>query len=183
MKRNNIFKSAGTLLVAGLFATTFAACDGDTNSQNGSTYEGAEEVVEAEETRINQPTVEYENGDYNVDQEYAYEDRELVRNRIRQDIDRADRSLEQINSDMERNGENAEAQTRQEWEETKQKIQRERDRLSQRLEEVENSTEQNWERVRNDVNTTLRDWEREWENMRTKDVDVDVNVRDEQNDQ
>ncbi|WP_224995998.1 hypothetical protein [Cesiribacter sp. SM1] len=183
MKRNNIFKSAGTLLVAGIFATTFAACDGDTNRQKGSTYEGAEEIVEAEETRINQPTVEYENGDYNIDQEYAYEDRELVRNRLRQDIDRADRSLEQIEADMERGGENVEAQTRQEWEESKQAIQRERDRLSQRLDEVENSTEQNWERVRNDVNTTLRDWEREWDNLRNKDVDVDVNVRDEGTDQ
>lgn len=176
---NNFFKSAGTLLVAGVFATTFAACD----SGERSTYEGAEEVVEAEETQINEPTIGYENGEYNIDQEYAYEDRELVRNRLRQDIDRADRSLERIETDMERSGENVEATTRQEWEESKQKIERERERLNQRLQEVEQSTEENWEKVRNDVNTTLRDWEREWEQLENKDVDVDVNVRDEGNNQ
>lgn len=187
MKRTNFFKSAGSLLMAGVFATTFAACD--SAERKGSTYEGAEEVVETEQTEINEPTVGYENGeyttgteacaDYNMDQEYAYEDRELVRNRIQQDIDRADRRLEEIDTEMETTGTNAEANTRQEWEESKQKIQRERDRLNQRLQEVESSTEENWERVRNDVNSTLKDWEREWEGLRNKDVDVDVNVRDE----
>lgn len=176
MKRTNIFKSIGTFLIAGVFATSFAACD--SAERKGSTYAGAEEIVEAEQTRINEPSIGYENGEYNIDQEYAYEDRELVRNRLQQDIDRADRSLEQIDSEMEREGNNMEAGTRQEWEETKQSLERERTRLNQRLEEVEQSTEENWERVRNDVNTTLRDWEREWEELRTKDVDVDVNVRD-----
>lgn len=175
MKRNNFFKSAGSLLIAGVFATTFAACD----SGERSTYEGAEEVVGTEQTEINEPTVGYENGEYNIDQEYAYEDRELVRNRLNEDIDRADRSLERIETDMQQGAQTADAETRQEWEETKRKIEQERERLNARLQDVENSTEENWEKVRNDVNSTLRDWEKEWEKLETKDVDVDVNVRDE----
>ena len=178
MKRNNFFKSTGTFLMAGVFAFSFAAC-GDGSER--STYEGSEEIVEEEQTEMNDATVGYENGEYNIDQEYAYEDRELVRNRLREDIDRADRSLERIGTQMEQTGKNVTADTRREWEETERKLREERERLNMRLQEVENSTKENWEKVRNDVNTTLRDWEREWEKLENKDLDVDVNVRDEQN--
>ncbi len=191
MKRHNFFKSAGTFLVAGVFATTFAACD---SSSDRSTVDGAEEIVETEQTttndpsaNINEPTVGYENGEYNstgtsgtydVNQQYTYEDRELVRNRLREDIDRADRSLERMGNEAETAGENAAAETKQEREKARETLQRERDRLSQRLEEVENATEENWERVSNDVNSTLRDWEKEWEELRTKNIDIDVDVNE-----
>lgn len=178
MKRKNIFKSAGSLLVAGVFATTFAAC-GDSEQ---STYRGAEEPYETadrtDNTTLNEPTVGYQDGEYDLNRDYTYEDREMVSNRLRTDIDRADRSLEEMERDMEQRGENVDAETRREYETNRERLRTERQRLSQRLEEVENSTEENWERVRNDVNNTLRDWEREWDELRNKEVDVDVDVRD-----
>lgn len=182
MKRTNFFKSAGSLFVAGMLAATFVACD---SSSDRSTVDGAEEVVETE-TEINEPAVGFEDGEYNttttdydLDREYTYEDRELVKNRIQEDIDRADRSLESIDTKLETEAETIDEEARREWEESKQELAQERDRLNQRLQEVENSTEADWERVRNDVNTTLRDWEKEWEELRAKDIDVDVDVQEE----
>lgn len=185
MKRTNFFKSAGSLFVAGMFAATLVACD---SRSDRSTMDGAEREVETEQTEINEPTIGYEDGEYSntttgttydLDREYTYEDRELVRNRIQEDIDRADRSLERIDTKLETEGETIDEEARRDWEESKQELAQERDRLNQRLQEVENSTEDNWERVRNDVNTTLRDWEKEWEDLRSKDIDVDVDVQDE----
>jgi hypothetical protein len=176
MKRTNIFKSAGTLLVAGVFATTFTACGDSEQSTYRAEEQRYETAYQTDNTSLNQPSISYQEGEYDVNQEYTYDDREVVSNRLRSDIDRADQSLEVMDRDLEQRGESIDATTRSEYEKNRESLRRERQRLNQRLMEVENSTEENWERVRNDVNNTLREWDREWEELRTRDTEFNTDT-------
>lgn len=183
MKMTNIFKN-GTLILAGALAFTFASCQGDTES-NQSTVREAEERVE--NTEINEPTISYEEGEYqevegqemnqanyDYNQEYGYEERELVTDRVRTDLERAERSLESIDERMANETGNIDAEMRREWEETRMGLEQKRDELNQRLNELEQSSEQNWEQVRNEANQSLREFEREWDELKNKDIDVDI---------
>jgi hypothetical protein len=187
MKLINFFNRNRILLAAGLVAFTFASCD----ERKGSTYEGAENVEETADdswNNTNQTQGEYtEEGDlettpvsdveveYDYETEYTWEDRPIVESKLRSEIDRVDRSLERMGEDMEAGAESGVAKTEQEWQESKQALERERERLNTNLQEVENATEENWDQVRNDVNTSLQEFEQEWEKLDDWDVDVDVN--------
>jgi hypothetical protein len=183
MKKNNIFKN-GSLFLAGALAFTFASCQGDTDS-NQSTVREAENRVENSE--LNDEGLIYEEGEYaevqgeelgennyDYNQEYAYEERDVVVDRVRNDLDRAERSLEGIDQRIQGETEQVDEQMRREWEESRVELEQRRDDLNMRLNELEQSTEQNWEQVRNEANQSLRDFEKEWDELKNKDINVEV---------
>ena len=184
MKMINIFKNS-SLLIAGALVLSFTSCRQDTES-NQSTVRELEDNVENTEN-VNEPSLGYEEGEYeevqgqelgergyDYEREYGYEDREVVLDRVRNDLDRANRSLENVNQRMQNETENIDEEMRREWETTRQDLERRRDDLNQRLSELERSTEQNWEQVRNEANQSLREFEKEWDELRNKDIDVEV---------
>ena len=158
--------------MAGALTFSIASCDNNRESN----YTEAEDSYETtDNTKLNNPSVEY-TGEWDYDRYYAYTDRTMFEDRLRYDIDRADQSLERIDDRMEEMGDNIETSTRQQWQETKASLERERNQLNQRLQEVENATENSWQNVKNDVNSTFRDWDREWDKLKKTDIDVDVDV-------
>lgn len=169
MKRNIFIKTFSTSFLATALAFSFAAC-GDSGER--STVQGAEEIIEEEEENLNNPSVVYEDGEYgvvtdnvnyNIDQEYVYEERTIVSDRLREDIDRIDSTLERINLEREELGAEADPQRIEEWQLFEVMLERNRTMLNQTLMKVENSSEENWNEIRRDVNTSLRSWEKEWE--------------------
>lgn len=182
MKMNNIFKN-GSLVLAGALAFTFASCGADNNNDNQSTVREVEERVE--DSELNEPSITYEEGEYQTtedtdlvnydyDREYAYEDREVVMDRVRNDLERTERSLETMGEKMENEAQQLDQETRQEWEESRQNLEERRQDLNTRLEELETATEQNWEQVRNEANQSLQEFEKEWEELKNKDIDIEV---------
>lgn len=172
MKRPNFFKSIGTAFLAGTLLFSIYSCD----ANNQSTAEEAEDVYEtAETTEVNDVEVANED-EWDYDREYTYADRTMVGDRIRNEINEAERSLEQIDARMEQMGNDIEAETRQEWEETKASVEAERQALNARLQEVEAATEDSWNNVRTEVNNTFKKWDAEWDKLRNRDLDVDVDV-------
>lgn len=181
---NNIFKS-GSLILAGALALTFTSCREDTESNQSTVREAENRVENLDE--VNEPSIAYENGEYeevqnqelgeagyDYEREYSYDDREVVLDRVRNDLERADRSLENLTNRMQNDTENIDEQMRKEWEESRVELERRRNDLNQRLSELERSTEQNWEKVRNEANQSLREFEKEWDELRNKDIDVEV---------
>jgi hypothetical protein len=181
MKRPNFFKSLGAIALAGAFTFSIASCDNQREASDTELEDvyGEDPYETPENTDLNNDNVSYrDGGEWDYDREYAYTDRTMYEDRLRYDIDRADQSLERLDTRMEEMGDNIEAETRREWEETKTTLQRERDQLNMRLQEVENATENTWQDVRNNVNETFRNWDREWDELRNSDLDVDVDVND-----
>lgn len=195
MKMTNIFSQKGSFLIAGALAFTFASCDTDTRSEQSikneaeSRYEDGRNV----EPGINEPSVTYDQGEYQTTNEqqaangerqedfsyYDYENREQLIERVRNDLDRAQQSLEQLNQRIESGAAETDTQTRQTWEEGRRDIEEKRTELDQQLQEAEKTTEENWEQVRNDISETLSELEQEWEELRKKDVKLEgINDKD-----
>lgn len=179
---NNIFKN-GSFFLAGALAFTFASCGGDNTNDNQSIVREAEERIEDDE--LNEPSITYEEGEYQTtedtelvnydfDREYAYEDREMVMDRVRDDLERTERSLERLDEKLAADAEQLEQATEEEWMETRRNLEERRQDLSMRMEELETATEQNWEQVRNEVHESLQEFEREWEELENMDIDVEV---------
>jgi DNA repair exonuclease SbcCD ATPase subunit len=195
MKMTNIFNKRGSLLMAGALAFTFASCDTDTRSEQSikneaeSRYEDGRNV----EPGINEPSVTYDQGEYQTTDEqqvadrqgqedfsyYDYDNREQLIERVRNDLDRAQQSLEQLNQRIESESAEADTQTRQTWEEGRREIEEKRTELDQQLQEAEKTSEENWEQVRNDISETINELEQEWEELRKKDVKLEgINDQD-----
>lgn len=181
-----IFKS-GSFFLAGALAFTFASCgEGGKDNSNQSIVRETEERVENEEV-LNEPTISYGEGEYqgtetertnvtnyDYDREYTYDDRDMVMDRVRNDLDRTERGLETIGKRLEEDAQQLDQEMRQEWEETRQNLEDRRQELNTRLEELETANEQNWEQVRNEANKSLQEFEREWEELKNKDINLEV---------
>lgn len=181
---NSIFGRTGSLLLAGAMAFSFASCDTDTRS-NQSTVREAENQYETEtaEEDLIDPSIAYEEqdeaGEYDYNREYAYEERDVVIDRVRNDLDRAERSLDELGTRMQQESEQASEDMRREWEEARASLEQTRQELNEDLENLERSTEENWTKVRNDANESLRGFEQEWEKLKNTDVDLEVETPEE----
>lgn len=171
--------------MAGALAFTFTSCETDTRS-NQSTVRETENIVE-EDSDINDPSVTYQEGEYantgedtyDYDREYAYEERDVVIDRVRNDLDRADKSLDELGTRMQQESEQGSEDMRREWQEARTNLEQTRQELNEDLENLEKSTEDNWENVRQDANESLRGFEQEWEKLKGTDVDVEVETPEE----
>lgn len=187
MRMNNIFGKTGSLLLAGALAFSFVSCDTDTRSNQSTVREAENQYeTETENADLNNPSVAYEDGEYltedsyDYNREYAYEERDVVIDRVKNDLTRAEQSLNELGARMEKDGEQASEEMRKEWDETRQKLEQKRQELNTDLENLEKSNEENWENVRNDANESLRGFEQEWEKLKATDVDVNVNTPEEE---
>ena len=179
MKMNNLFSKTGSLLLAGALAFTFSSCDTDTRS-NQSIVREAENQYETETNEqidVNDPDTDVaydgmrDEGVYEYNNEYSYEERDVVIDRVRNDLDRTERSLEQLGQRLEQEGAQLSEDARREWDETRKKLELKRDELNQDLENLERSTEDEWENVRNDANETLLGLKQEWEELRNRGIE------------
>lgn len=192
MKMNNIFGKNGSLLVAGALAFTFASCDTDTRSEQSikneteSRYEDGRTADEG----VNDPSISYDQGEYNttpggdnvqmsdrrMEQEdfdqYSYQDREQLIERVRNDLNRAQQSMEQLNQRFEEGAAETDQQARQTWEESRTSLQERQTELNQWLDEAEASTEDNWEQVKNNISESLDELESEWDKLKEKDINI-----------
>lgn len=178
MKMTNIFGKNGSLLVAGALAFTFASCDTDTRS-NQSTQREAENMYETETNEgadINDPSISYEDGEYqnttanaednyDYDREYSFEERDVVVERVRNDIQRAEQSLQELEQQMNQTANETNADIKDDLEEIREDLQETREELNEKLQELESSTQENWNEVRTETNESLRNFERDRENM------------------
>lgn len=185
MKMRNIFGKNGSLLLAGALAFTFASCDTDTRSEQ-SVKDEAESRYEDGRTAdegVNDPSIRYDQGEYNTNtdtdnvaaerqedvSQYNYQDREQLIQRVRNDLDRAQQSMAQLNEQFAE----GKAEQKQNWEESRRDLEERQTQLNQRLEEAERSTEENWEQVRNDISESLDELEQEWEKLKEKDIKLE----------
>lgn len=181
----NIFGKNGSLLLAGALAFTFASCDTDTRSEQ-SVKDEAESRYEDGRTAdegVNDPSIRYDQGEYNTNtdtdnvaaerqedvSQYNYQDREQLIQRVRNDLDRAQQSMAQLNEQFAE----GKAEQKQNWEESRRDLEERQTQLNQRLEEAERSTEENWEQVRNDISESLDELEQEWEKLKEKDIKLE----------
>lgn len=181
----NIFGKNGSLLLAGALAFTFASCDTDTRSEQ-SVKDEAESRYEDGRTAdegVNDPSISYDQGEYNTNtdtdniaaerqeevNQYNYQDREQLIERVRNDLDRAQQSMAQLNEQFAE----GKAEQKQNWEESRRDLEERQTQLNQRLEEAERSTEENWEQVRNDISESLDELEQEWEKLKEKDINLE----------
>lgn len=196
MKMPNIFNKNGSLIIAGALAFTFASCDTDTRSNQSvkneteSRYEDGRTADEG----VNDPSISYDQGEYNTTDEnmqmsnnrmndedinqYSYQERDQLIERVRNDLNQAQQSMEQLNQQY---GENADEQTRQTWEESRRSLEERQNQASQKLEEAERSTEENWEQVKNGISESLNELEEEWDKLKEKDININ-NTNKGQND-
>lgn len=188
MKMNNIFGKNGSLLMAGALAFTFASCDTDTRSNQSikNETESRYEDSRIEDDNINDPSITYEEGDYitnddnmqmsdnRMEQEdfdqYSYQDRDQLIERVRNDLNRAQQSMEQLNQQFKEGATETEQQVRETWEESRRDLEEKQTELDQRLGEAESATEENWEQVKNNINESLDELESEWDKLKEKDI-------------
>lgn len=199
MKMNNLFNKTGSLLLAGALAFTFSSCDTDTRS-NQSTVREAENQYETETDQgadINDPSITYDQGEYQTttegdnydyDQTYSYEQRDLVIDRVRNDLQSAEESLQQLEQQLSTQTQGTGEEVQADLEEIREDLQETREKLNEKLEKLETSTEETWDEVRNETNESLREFDNERENLRnrfgpgesgannTKDMDSPGNV-------
>ncbi len=187
MKMTNIFGKNGSLLIAGALAFTFASCDTDTRS-NQSTQREAENMYETETNEganINDPSVTYQEGEYQTteadnydyNREYSYEERDVVVERVKNDLERAEQSLKQL----EQRASDENGDIKGDLADIREDIQKNREELSNKLEELETSTQDNWENVRNETNESLRGFERDWDELRNRGINNEVSPETENN--
>lgn len=188
MKMNNIFGKNGSLLMAGALAFTFASCDTDTRSNQSikNETESRYEDSRIEDDNINDPSITYEEGDYitnddnmqmsdnRMEQEdfdqYSYQDRDQLIERVRNDLNRAQQSMEQLNQQFKEGATETEQQVRETWEESRRDLEEKQTELDQRLGEAESATEENWEQVKNNINESLDELESEWDKLKENDI-------------
>ena len=179
MKMNNLFDKTGSLLLAGALAFTFSSCDTDSRS-NQSIVREAENQYETETNEqidVNDPDTDiaYEEGMdegiYDFNNEYSYEERDVVIDRVRDDLERTEESLELLGQRVEQEGAELTEEARAEWDETRQKLELRREELNQDLENLENASQDDWENVRNEANETLLGLQQEWEELRGRGLE------------
>ena len=177
MKMNNIFGKNGSLLVAGALAFAFASCDTDTRS-NQSTVRETEDMYDTETNEVvdvNDPSLNYEEGEYvdnyDYDREYSYEERDVVVDRVRNDLRRTEEGLKQVGEKMETKTEQAQQSSQEEWEKVKADLEENRQELNTKLKDLESSTKENWEKVRNETNESLREFERDWDELKNRGIE------------
>ena len=172
----NIFGKNGSLLVAGALAFAFASCDTDTRS-NQSTVRETENMYETETNEVvdaNDPARTYEGvevDNYDYDREYSYEERDVVVDRVRNDLRRTEKSLKQVEEKMKNKSAEAKQDAKENWEEVKADLEKNRQELNTKLEDLESSTQENWEKVRNETNESLREFERDWDELKNRGIE------------
>ena len=191
MKLKNIFGKNGSLLMGAALAFSFASCNTDTPSNQSVQREVEEEYDDSD---VNEPEVAYENGEYeteelsaegealetgieepgyNYDDPYGYEEREVVVNKVEEEINRADRTIEELERKLENEGTEANAEVKQEWENTKVKLEEKRNELNNQLNELQSATKEEWEQVRIKTNQTLEELGSEWDEL-SQDLEIDT---------
>lgn len=185
MKMTDIINKISTLCLAGALAFTLASCDTDTRSEQSIVREAENEYETETNTgvEINEPTIGYEDGEYledgepeglyNYNEPYTYEERDLVIQKVRNDLQRADQSLEQLEEKIKTDG-GQEAQ--EDLETMQQKLEESREKLSNQLGELETATEEEWERVRTQTDESLQEIERELKVMKETGVNYDEDI-------
>ena len=176
---NNLFNKTGSLLIAGALAFTFSSCDTDTRS-NQSIVREAENQYETETDQgadINDPSITYEEGEYqnttegeiyDYDQPYSYEQRDLVIDRVRNEIKSAEESLQQLEEQLSTQTQETGEEVQADLEELRDDLQESREKLNEKLEKLETSTEETWDEVRIETNENLREFDQERENFRNR---------------
>ena len=191
MKLNNIFGINRSLLLGAALAFTFASCNTDTKSNQSVVREVEEEYDDSD---VNEPDVAYENGEYeteevsaegealetgleepgyNYDDPYGYEEREVVVNKVEEELNRADRTINELERKLETEGTEASAGARQEWEKAKVELEEKRNELNNQLEELQSATKGEWDQVRIKTNQTLEELGSEWDEL-SQDLELDT---------
>lgn len=191
MKMNNIFGKNGSLLIAGALAFTFASCDTDTRSEQSvkNETESRYEDGRTADDGVNDPSITYDQGEYNTTDDnmqmsdnrmgqedinqYSYQDRDQLIERVRNDLNRAQQSMEQLSQQLEEGAAETDQQASESWEESRRGLEERQTELNQRLTEAESSTEENWEQVKNNISESLNELEQEWDKLKEKNINID----------
>ncbi|WP_017731554.1 sll1863 family stress response protein [Nafulsella turpanensis] len=196
MKLKNIFGKNGALLLGAAMTFAFTSCNTDVKSNQSIQREVEEEYDDSD---INEPEVTYENGEYvdeeenvervsageepvttglgepgyNYDDPYGYEEREVVVNKVEEELNRANRTINELERKIEEEGDVVNAELKQEWEKAKVELEEKRTELNDQLEELETATEDEWEQVRIKTNQTLEELGAEWDEL-SQDLEIDT---------